>query len=32
VPENLPFADDVFDVTYCVATLHHALDLPKMVR
>jgi SAM-dependent methyltransferase len=30
--ENLPFADDVFDVTYCVATLHHALDLPKMVR
>jgi SAM-dependent methyltransferase len=30
--ENLPFADDTFDVTYCVATLHHALDLPKMVR
>jgi SAM-dependent methyltransferase len=30
--EHLPFADGVFDVTYCVATLHHALDLPKMVR
>ena len=30
--ENLPFADGTFDVTYCVATLHHALDLNKMVR
>jgi SAM-dependent methyltransferase len=30
--ENLPFADATFDVTYCVATLHHALDLEKMVR
>jgi SAM-dependent methyltransferase len=30
--ENLPFGDGTFDVTYCVATLHHALDLPKMVR
>ncbi len=30
--ENLPFDDDTFDITYCVATLHHALDLPKMVR
>src|SRR6266508_3434919 len=30
--ENLPFSDQTFDVTYCVATLHHALDLPKMVR
>jgi SAM-dependent methyltransferase/uncharacterized protein YbaR (Trm112 family) len=30
--EHLPFADATFDVTYCVATLHHALDLPKMVR
>jgi SAM-dependent methyltransferase len=30
--ENLPFADRTFDVTYCVATLHHALDLPKMVK
>jgi SAM-dependent methyltransferase/uncharacterized protein YbaR (Trm112 family) len=30
--ENLPFADETFDLTYCVATLHHALDLPKMVR
>jgi SAM-dependent methyltransferase len=29
--ENLPFEDGTFDVTYCVATLHHALDLPKMV-
>jgi SAM-dependent methyltransferase len=30
--EHLPFAASTFDVTYCVATLHHALDLPKMVR
>jgi SAM-dependent methyltransferase len=30
--ENLPFDDETFDLTYCVATLHHALDLPKMVR
>jgi SAM-dependent methyltransferase len=30
--ENLPFEDATFDVTYCVATLHHALDLQKMVR
>ena len=30
--ENLPFANGTFDVTYCVATLHHALDLTKMVR
>ena len=30
--EHLPFADDSFDLTYCVATLHHALDLPRMVR
>jgi SAM-dependent methyltransferase len=30
--ENLPFADESFDITYCVATLHHALDLPRMVR
>ena len=29
--EHLPFADGVFDVTYCLATLHHALDLPRMV-
>lgn len=29
--EHLPFANGVFDLTYCVATLHHALDLPKMV-
>jgi uncharacterized protein YbaR (Trm112 family)/SAM-dependent methyltransferase len=30
--EHLPFADASFDVAYCVATLHHALDLPAMVR
>jgi SAM-dependent methyltransferase len=30
--EHLPFADEQFDVTYCVATLHHAVDLPQMVR
>jgi SAM-dependent methyltransferase/uncharacterized protein YbaR (Trm112 family) len=30
--EYLPFADASFDLTYCVATLHHALDLPRMVR
>ena len=29
--EHLPFADGVFDVVYCVATLHHALDLQRMV-
>ena len=29
--ESLPFADASFDVTYCVATLHHALDLDAMV-
>ncbi len=30
--EHLPFADGAFDVVYCVATLHHALDLSKMVK
>ena len=30
--EHLPFADETFDVVYCVATLHHALDLTRMVR
>jgi SAM-dependent methyltransferase len=30
--EALPFADGHFDITYCVATLHHALDLDTMVR
>ncbi len=30
--EHLPFADGAFDLTYCVATLHHALDLHAMVR
>jgi SAM-dependent methyltransferase len=29
--EHLPFANGSFDLTFCVATLHHALDLPKMV-
>jgi len=29
--ERLPFADESFDVTFCVATLHHALDLRAMV-
>jgi SAM-dependent methyltransferase len=30
--EHLPFADASFDVVYCVATLHHALDLRQMAR
>ena len=30
--EHLPFADASFDAVYCVATLHHALDLTQMVR
>jgi uncharacterized protein YbaR (Trm112 family) len=30
--EHLPFADESFDLVYCVATLHHALDLTQMVR
>ena len=30
--ERLPFAGGVFDLAYCVATLHHALDLRAMVR
>jgi len=30
--EHLPFADDRYDVVYAVAALHHALDLPQMVR
>jgi demethylmenaquinone methyltransferase/2-methoxy-6-polyprenyl-1,4-benzoquinol methylase len=30
--EHLPFADESFDCTFCVATLHHALDLRAMVR
>jgi SAM-dependent methyltransferase len=29
--ERLPFADRSFDVAFCVATLHHALDLGAMV-
>jgi uncharacterized protein YbaR (Trm112 family) len=30
--EHLPFADASFDLSYCIATLHHALDLRRMVR
>src|SRR5205085_1204038 len=30
--EHLPFPDAAFDVVYCVATLHHALNLTLMVR
>jgi SAM-dependent methyltransferase len=29
--ERLPFAYESFDVAFCVATLHHALDLRAMV-
>jgi SAM-dependent methyltransferase len=29
--ERLPFAEGSFDVAFCVATLHHALDLRAMV-
>ncbi len=29
--ERLPFADGTFDVAFCVATLHHAIDLGAMV-
>jgi SAM-dependent methyltransferase len=29
--ERLPFADAGFDLAFCVATLHHALDLRAMV-
>jgi SAM-dependent methyltransferase len=29
--ERLPFSDGTFDVAFCVATLHHALDLQAMV-
>jgi SAM-dependent methyltransferase len=29
--ERLPFAEATFDVAFCVATLHHALDLRAMV-
>jgi ubiquinone/menaquinone biosynthesis C-methylase UbiE/uncharacterized protein YbaR (Trm112 family) len=29
--EHLPFADRSFDLVYCVAALHHALDLRRMV-
>src|SRR5215210_675918 len=30
--EHLPFANESFDLTYCVATLHHALDVNQMVK
>ena len=30
--EHLPFASGSFDLTYCVAALHHALELGRMVR
>jgi SAM-dependent methyltransferase len=30
--EHLPFTSGAFDLTYCVASLHHALDLGSMVR
>jgi SAM-dependent methyltransferase len=29
--EHLPFVDGAFDLVYCVAALHHALDLGRMV-
>jgi ubiquinone/menaquinone biosynthesis C-methylase UbiE len=29
--EYLPFASGTFDLVYCVAALHHALDLRRMV-
>jgi ubiquinone/menaquinone biosynthesis C-methylase UbiE/uncharacterized protein YbaR (Trm112 family) len=29
--EHLPFGDRSFDLVYCVAALHHALDLRRMV-
>lgn len=30
--ENLPFARGSFDLVYCVASLHHALDARRMVK
>jgi ubiquinone/menaquinone biosynthesis C-methylase UbiE/uncharacterized protein YbaR (Trm112 family) len=30
--ENLPFASGSFDLVYCVASLHHALDSNRMVK
>ena len=29
--ERLPFADGTFDLAFCIATLHHAIDLGAMV-
>lgn len=30
--ENLPFASGSFDLVYCVASLHHAIDARRMVE
>jgi ubiquinone/menaquinone biosynthesis C-methylase UbiE/uncharacterized protein YbaR (Trm112 family) len=30
--ESLPFADGSFDLVFCVAALHRAIDLPRAVR
>src|SRR5579863_5119513 len=30
--ENLPFADESFDVVHCRQVLHHARDLPQSLR
>ena len=30
--ENLPFASGSFDLVYCVASLHHALDARRMLK
>jgi SAM-dependent methyltransferase len=30
--ENLPFAADSFDLVFCAATLHHATNLPLLLR
>ncbi len=30
--ESLPFADSAFDLVFAIAALHHALDLPQMIK
>jgi ubiquinone/menaquinone biosynthesis C-methylase UbiE len=30
--EHLPFRNGYFHITYCCATLHHALNLPRMLQ
>lgn len=30
--EYLPFADNTFDLVFAIAALHHALDLPQMLK